>query len=165
MSHGSHYYGRYGRCLAVLEVVQENVETFALNTVLLHDNAAAANNLPGVTLTINLAETSPGSEDLGVSDLDEVDFVFSAERFDELDVFGFCAGLDKDAQMCLALVKSLGALSQTASETIMNKSVLQDLLKGFLHRQFALWCFGGNLDLSGDLDRNVISSVRHLLEL
>jgi len=104
------------------------VETLRLDTILLDNNAAASNDLSGVTLTIDLAETSPGTEDLGVSDLDEVDFVLSAERLDELDVFGLCAGLDEDAQMGLALVQGLGALTETASKTVMDEGVLQNLL-------------------------------------
>lgn len=114
--------------LTVLEVIEEDVETLRLDTILLHNNAAASNNLSGVTLTIDLAETSPGTEDLGVSDLDKVDFVLSAERLNELNVLGLCAGLDEDAQMGLALVQGLCALTETASETVMDEGVLQNLL-------------------------------------
>ena len=104
------------------------METLALNTVLLDNDAAAADDLAGVALTVDLAETSPGAEDLGISDLDEVDFVLSAEGLDELDVLGLSAGLNEDAQVSLALVESLGALAETAGETIVNECVLQDLL-------------------------------------
>jgi len=121
--------------LTVLEVVKEDVETLRLDTILLHNNAGASNDLSGVTLTIDLAETSPGTEDLGVSDLDEVDFVLSAERLNELDVFGLCTGLDEDAQMGLALVQGLGTLTETASETVMDEGVLQNLL----NRKFRDW--------------------------
>jgi len=105
------------------------METLRLDTVLLYNNAAASNDLSGVTLTIDLAETSPGAENFGVSDFDEVDFVLSAERFDELDVFGLRAGFDEDAEMGMALVQSLGALTKTASETVMDEGVLQHLLE------------------------------------
>ena len=114
--------------LTVLEVVKEDVETLRLDTIFLHNNAAASNNLSGVTLTIDLAETSPGTEDLGVSDLDKVDFVLSAERLNELNILGLRAGLDENAQMGLALVQGLGALTETASETVMDEGVLQNLL-------------------------------------
>ena len=116
--------------LTVLEVIQENVKTLALNTVLLHNNAAAANDFSGVALTIDLAESSPGSKDLGVSDLDEVDFVLSAKSFDELNVLGFGTGLDEDAEMGLALIESLGTLAESPRKTVMNESVLQNLLQG-----------------------------------
>ena len=104
------------------------METFGLNTVLLHNDTAASNNLSGVTLTVDLAKTSPGSENLSISDLDEVNFVLGAEGLNELDVLGLSAGLDENAQMSLALVEGLGALAETASETVVNESVLQDLL-------------------------------------
>jgi hypothetical protein len=115
--------------LSVLEVVQENMETLALDTVLLHNNTAAANDFAGIALTIDLAQTGPGAQHLGVTNLDEVDLVLGAEGFDELDVLGLCAGLDKDAKMSLALVQGLGALAQTAGETVVNESVFQNLLE------------------------------------
>lgn len=116
--------------LTVLEVIQEDVETLALNTVLLNDDAGAANDLAGVALPVDFAETSPGAEDLSVTDFDQVDLVFGAESFDELDVFGLGAGLDENAQVSLALIEGLGALAETTSETIVDESVLQDLLLG-----------------------------------
>lgn len=102
---------KYSKGLAVLEVVKENVETFGFDSVFFDDNAAAANDLTGIALTVDLAETSPGTEDLGVSDLDQVDLVLGAKSLDELDIFGLSAGLDKDAKVGLTLVKGLGALA------------------------------------------------------
>jgi len=148
--------------LAVLEVVKEDVESLRLDTVLLNDDTAASDHLSGVALTINLAETGPGSEDLGISDFDEVDFVLSAESLNELDVLGLRAGLDKDAKMGLALVEGLGALAETTSKTVVDEGVLQDLLESILNRELSLGCLSGHFDLNV-LDRNVISSVRHLL--
>ena len=83
--------------LTVLEVVEEDVETLGLNAVVLNDDARAADDLAGVALTVDLAETSPGTEDLGVTDLDERNFVRRAECLDELDVFGLRARLDEHA--------------------------------------------------------------------
>ena len=114
--------------LSVLEVVEEDVETLGLNTVVLDDDTGAANDLAGVALTVELAETSPGTEDLGVSNLDEVDFVLGAESLDELDVFGLSAGLDEDTEVGLALIEGLGALAEATGEAVVNESVLQDLL-------------------------------------
>jgi len=149
--------------LAVLEVVEKDMETLRLDAVFLHNNAAASNDFSGVTLTIDLAETSPGAEYFGVSDLDEADFVLSAERLDKLDVFGLRAGFDEDAEMGLALVQSLGALTKTASETIMDEGVLQNLLKSLLYGKFTFRGLGGDLDDGFGGNGNVISSVRHLL--
>ena len=114
--------------LTVLEVVEEDVETLALDTVLLDDNARASDDFAGVTLTVNLAETSPGTKDLGVTDLNEVNLVLSTEGLDELDVLGLSAGLDEDAKVSLTLVESLGTLAETTSETVVNECVLQNLL-------------------------------------
>ena len=114
--------------LTVLEVVQENVQALAVSTVVLDDDARAANDLAGVTFLVDLAETSPGTEDLGVTDLDEVNLVLSTEGLDELDVLGLSAGLDEDAKVSLTLVESLGTLAETTSETVVNECVLQNLL-------------------------------------
>jgi hypothetical protein len=104
------------------------VETFRLDTVVLDDDTRAADDLTGVALLVDLAETSPGAEDLGISDLDEVDLVLSAERLNELEVLGLVASLDEDAEMGLTLVEGLGGLAETASKTVVNERVLQNLL-------------------------------------
>ena len=114
--------------LTVLEVVEEDVETLRLDAVVLDDDARAADDLAGVALTVDLAETSPGAKHLRVSDLDQVDLVLRAEGLDKLDVLGLSARLDEDAQVRLALVKRLRALAETTSETVVDESVLQDLL-------------------------------------
>lgn len=60
--------------------------------------------------------------------LDKVDLVLSTESFNEFDVFGLSASLDKNTQMSLASIEGLGTFAQTASETVMDERVLQDLL-------------------------------------
>ena len=150
------------RHLTVLEVIEDNVQTLAVGAKVFDDNTAAAYDLAGVSLTIDFAETSPGAQNLRVTDFDEVDLVLGAESLDELDVFGLGTGLYQDAKVSLALVQGFGALPETASETIVNECVLQDLLKGLLDGKLSLGRLGGNL-LDGGIDLNVISSVRHLL--
>lgn len=157
------------------------MQALTLNTVVLHNDARATNNLAGVTLLVDLAKASPGTEDFSVTDLDEIDLVFSAEGFDELDVFGFRAGLDEHTKVSLALVEGLSSLAKTTSETVVNKGILQNLLdarrdtqnntrsivsvtnlKSILDGKLALGSsLGGNLDLSRGVDWNFISSVRH----
>lgn len=56
--------------LTVLEVVEEDVKPFRLGTVVLDDDARAADDLAGVALTVDLAQASPGAEHLRVTDLD-----------------------------------------------------------------------------------------------
>ena len=104
------------------------MKTLTLNTVVLDDDARATDDLAGVALTVNLAETSPGTKDLGVTDLHEVDLVLGTEGLNELDVLSLRAGLNEDAKVSLTLVEGLGALAETAGETVVNESVLQDLL-------------------------------------
>jgi len=114
---------------AVLEVIQEDVESLALDSVLLDNNAATANNLSRVALTVDLAETSPGAQDFRIPNFDQVDLVLGAESLDKFDVFCLSASLDENAQVGLALVQGLGALAETASKTVVNESVLQHLLE------------------------------------
>ena len=102
-------------CLAVLEVIQKYVEAFTVNTILLDDNTTASHNFPGITFTIDLAKTSPRSQNFSIPNLDQVDFMLGAESFDKLDVFCLCAGLDEYAQMGLAFIQSFGTFAETAS--------------------------------------------------
>ena len=113
----------------VLEVIQEDVEALALGSVLLDDNAAAANNLSGVALTVDLAETSPGAQNFRISNFDQVDLVLRAKSLDKFNIFRFGASFDKNTQVGLALVQGLGALAETASKTVVDESVLQYLLE------------------------------------
>lgn len=110
------------------------MHALTLDTVVLDDDARATNNLAGVAFTVNLAETGPGSEDLGISDLDQVDLVLGAESLNELDVLSLSAGLNEDAKMGLALVEGLGGLTKTTGETVVDESVLQHLLMNVTSR-------------------------------
>ena len=115
--------------LTVFEVIHEDVETLALGTIVLDDNTRATNDLTSVTLLVDLAKTSPLTENLRVADLDQVDLVFGTEGLDQLDVLGLGTGLDEDTQVSLALIESLGGFAKTTGETIVNESSLQDLLQ------------------------------------
>lgn len=155
--------GEVPRHLAGLEVLKEDLESGRVLTVVGDDNARAANDLSGLALTVDLGETGPLTKDLGVRDLDELDTVLSAESLDELEVLGLGDSLDKDTEVSLLLVKSLGALPQTPGKTVVDESGLDDLLESVLDRHGA--GLGGDLDLLG-LDFGVVgsgfrSSVRH----
>ena len=114
--------------LTVFEVVDEDVETLALRTVVLDDDARAANDLTGVTLLVDLAKTSPLTENLRVADLDQVDLVFGTEGLNQLDVFGLGTSLDEDTQVRLALIESLGGFAEATGKTVVKESSFQDLL-------------------------------------
>ena len=83
--------------LTVFEVVDEDVETLAVGTIVLHNDTRAANNLTGVTLLVDLTKTCPLTENLRVTDLNQVDLVFGTEGLNQLDVLGLGTGLDEDA--------------------------------------------------------------------
>ena len=83
--------------LTILEVIKENMKALTFDAVIFDDDAGAADNLSGITVTVNLAEPDPGAELFCVRDFDEVDLMFGAEGFDELDVLGFGASLHKNA--------------------------------------------------------------------
>jgi len=104
------------------------MKSLGISTKVFDDNAATANDLAGVTLTIDLAETSPSAENLGVSNLDQIGTVLGAKGLDEFDVFSLSAGLDENTEVGLPLVEGLGALTKTTSETIMDKCIFQNLL-------------------------------------
>jgi hypothetical protein len=55
--------------LTALEVFQQYVHGLALFTVVLDDNARAGNDLAGASFTVNLAETGPFAQLLGVAHL------------------------------------------------------------------------------------------------
>ena len=120
---------KHGLTLAVFEVIDEDMETFALDTVLFNDDTRAADDFTGVTLLVDLAETSPLTENLRVTDFDQIDLVFGTKGLNQLDVFGLGTSLDKDAQVCLAFIEGLGGFTETTRKTIVQEGSLQDLLR------------------------------------
>lgn len=112
----------------IAEVVEEDMHALTLNTIVLHDDARAANYLARVALTVDLAETSPSAQNLTIPDFDKVNLVLSAKSLNEFNVLRFRAGLNKNAKVGLAFVESLGTLTKATRKTVVNKCVLQDLL-------------------------------------
>lgn len=105
------------------------METFTLDTVIFHDNARAPDDLSGVALLVDLAQSSPSTEDLGVTDLDQIDLVFGAQGLNQLDVLGLGTGLYENAEMGLTFVKGLGTFTQATSQSVVDKGIFQDLLR------------------------------------
>jgi hypothetical protein len=64
----------------------------------------------------------------------------------------------------LATVEGLGGLAQTAGESVVDESELEDTLEGLEHAHLALTtgCIGRDLDLGGraDLGLGIVFSVR-----
>ena len=114
--------------LAALEVVLEDVTTLRLGAVLFDNNTRAADNLARVTLSVDFAETCPGSENLGISNLDQRDLLRRAEGLDEFNILGLSACINKHTKMGLASVQGLRALAQATGKAIVDERRLQDLL-------------------------------------
>lgn len=70
------------------------METLTLDTNILHYDAGTPNDLAGVSLPVDLAQSSPGTEDLCISDLDQADVVLGAKGLNELDVLRLRTSLD-----------------------------------------------------------------------
>lgn len=83
--------------LTILEVIKEDMKALTLDTVIFDDDAGAADNLSGITVTVNLAEPNPGAQLFCVRDFDEVDFMFGAESLNEFYVLGFGTSLHENA--------------------------------------------------------------------
>ena len=56
--------------------------------------------------------------------------MLGAKGFDELEVFLLRVVLVEDAEVGLAPIQRLGGLPETASETVVNEGVFEDLLGG-----------------------------------
>jgi len=87
----------YFLTLTVFEIIDEDVEALAVGTIVLHNDTRTANDLTGVTLLVDLAKTCPLTENLRVTDLNQIDLVFGTEGLNQLDVLGLGTGLDEDA--------------------------------------------------------------------
>jgi hypothetical protein len=92
--------------------------------------------------------------------------VLGAQGNDELLVCLLLARLVEDAHVGLATVEGLGGLAQTAGESVVDESELEDTFEGLEHAHLALTggCIGRDLDLGGraDLGLGIVFSVRLL---
>ena len=113
--------------LLLLERVQQDSQGLALLTIILNNDAAAADDFAGVAFLVNLTKTNHFSELLVVFNLDQGDVVLSTEGLNELTVSRLCAVGGQHAEMGLTLVQGLSSLVQTTGQTIIDQSFLQDL--------------------------------------
>ena len=107
--------------------IQEDVHGLRLLSEVSNGNTRTANNLTGVTLTIDLTETGPFTELLGIRDLDQVDVVFGTESFNELDVFRLGTRLTENSQMSLTS-KNCGIVSKKKAKSVLFNSYLSRAL-------------------------------------
>jgi hypothetical protein len=99
-------------------------------------------------------KSSPLSELLSISDLDEGDLVLGTESLNKLLVWLLLAVLVQDTHVGLATVEGLGGLTETTGKTIVDEGVLENTLEGVLdrHLAFAGGGIGGNFNFLGGLD-------------
>ena len=143
--------------LTALEVVQQDGQVLALIAVLADDSARARDNLLGITVLVNLAQTSPLTQLLGIGDLDQGNAVLSAQGLDQADVLSLVAGLGEDAELGLAGFHRLDALAQTAGQAVGVQRGAQDLAQGIFHRDGRV----GSALRGGNFNYNI--SFRHLV--
>lgn len=87
-----------------------------------------------------------------------------AESNDQLLVGLLLAVLVQDAHVSLATVQGLGGFSETAGETVVHESELENTLEGVQNGHLALGGISGNFNLLGDLRGVVLFYVRLLGE-
>lgn len=132
------------------EVVEEDVSLLRVLTPVLDNDARAADDLSGVTLTVELAKTSPLTELLSVGELDKRDVLFwlLAESLDKSKVGFLGDGVDENTEVGLTGRKSLGSLSETTGKTVVDKGLSQDTTEGVLDGHLSSWGSG----FSGDFN-------------
>jgi hypothetical protein len=94
-------------------------------------------------------ETNPLAEHLSVRNLDERDLVLRAESNNELLVSLLLAALVQDTHVGLAAVESLGGLTETTGETVVDEGDAQNTLEGVQDGHLAAAGIGRNLNLVG----------------
>jgi hypothetical protein len=72
--------------LAVLEIFYQHMHALAVDTVVLHNNTRASDNLTRIAFFVHLAETSPSPENLGIANLNEADLVLCTKSLNKLDI-------------------------------------------------------------------------------
>merc|ERR1711907_281333 len=113
----------------LVEILEEEIKSFGLLTVVGDAHTGARDNLAGITLSIHLAETSPLSEEGVVVDLHQVDGVLGAQGLNELLVCRLVAVVSKNAQVHGTLVEHLRALTDATSQAVSAERLLEHLLE------------------------------------
>merc|ERR1712046_94590 len=140
----------HAECLVLADLLEEEVQCLGLLTVVGDADAGAGDDLAGVALSIDLAQTSPLAELGVVIDFEEVDGMLGAEGLDELLVGRLGAVLGQHAS----------TLADATGEAIMAQSILEHALEsGDSVERLALndwllsddWCF----DFRGFFDVHV----------
>ena len=92
------------------------------------NNRRGLDNLPGVSVLVDLAETSHLTELLLVGNQDKGDTLLLSEGLDELLVGGLIAVLGQEDQLGVSGLDGLGNLMETSDEGSTTAGVLQHFL-------------------------------------
>merc|ERR1719379_1257973 len=112
---------------SVAEVRLQEGKAGALLAVVRDADARRADDLAGIAVLVNLAETRPLAELLIVAYLDERHSVLRAERLHELLVRGLGAVLREEADLRLLRVEGLGDAVKATDDAVRDHRILQDL--------------------------------------
>lgn len=138
-------------------LLEEGQRSGVLITEVGDNNRRSTNDLSGVSVLVNLAETSPLTELLLVGDHDEGNSLLLGQSLDELLVCWLVAALRQEDQLGVSGLESLGDLMETSDEGSTTACVLQH----FLDRRSGGYFLSG--DLSGHYFRlNYKNDVRSL---
>jgi len=133
----------------VFEVIEEDVESVRVLTVVGDDGHGAVDDLGSVTLGINAAEAAHLAKLLARHTAEERRLVLNADGLDELDVLRLVAVISKAAHAGSALVERLAALVEATAEAVVDQGLLEDFAQGgvdvhgFLSSDLLddSWCF------------------------
>lgn len=139
-------------------MIKDNTSLSRFLTPVLDDDTRAANNLSGVAVSVNLAETSPLTKLLSIRNLDDGDRLSGLVRksLDQSSVGLFGDGLAQNAELGLTRRESLGSLSETSSKTVVDQSLLEDTSQGIFNGDTA----GGGSNFNDFFDLGDFFSIR-----
>ncbi len=111
-----------------LDVLLDDVVGRRLLAPVTDDDAGAADDLSRLALGVQLAQAAPFAQLVVGVHLDQRNLMLLAESLDQLLVQGLVAVFGEDAQVSLTLVQGLGTLVQSAGQSVVDESLLQDFL-------------------------------------
>jgi len=139
------------------KVVQEHLTLLRFLAPVLDDDNRTIDDLTGISLAVDLTETSPLAELLFIGHLDEGDLMFGTESDDELDVGIFLAVLVEYTHMGLLAIERTRRLSQAASQAIVDQRNLQHTLQSIDDTHLTTRLPGGDFHLG----LRLASCIRH----
>jgi len=112
----------------LLKVIKKDGEGMGFFSEISDDSARSTDSLLDGTIIINLGKTTPGTEVLTGLDHNNMHFTLSTKSADEFLVLLVFAVLRKTAKTGRTAVESLSAFVKSLLKSIMDKSLLEDLL-------------------------------------